>query len=153
MTKTEKPEASPCFSDKMLVALARDQRNASWAPYSNFTVGAACRGESGTAYFGCNVENASYPVGVCAERACAAAAIAHGEKRITTLAVAGANRDKAPDGKLRPCGMCLQFLSEFMDRDGKILIADGSDGCVELTLGELLPQGFKLENLETGEES
>ena len=134
----------PCFTDKMLLELAKDQRKMSYAKYSNFTVGAACRGESGTAYFGCNIENASFPVGICAERAAAASAISHGEKKITVLAVAGGRKDSPPSGELRPCGMCLQFLSEFMDKSGKIIIADGEYGLIETTLGELLPGAFKI---------
>ncbi len=143
MNDTEK--SRPCFTDKMLLELARDLRKVAHAPYSNFSVGAACRAESGTAYFGCNVENSSYPVGTCAERVAVGAAIAHGEKKITTIAIAGGNRDEGPAGNLVPCGMCLQFLSEFMEKDGVVFIADGSDGFKEYTLGELLPHAFRLE--------
>ncbi len=151
MNDSETNRKEPCFTDKMLLELARDLRKSAWAPYSNFTVGAACRCESGTTYFGCNVENASYPVGVCAERAAVAAAIAHGEKKITALAVAGGKRGSDPDSELRPCGMCLQFLAEFMEQNGIILIADGIDGSIEFTLGELLPNAFHLEKRETDE--
>lgn len=133
------------FTETMLVQLARDVRKAAYAPYSKFTVGAACRCESGVAYFGCNVENASYPVGLCAERAAVAAAIAHGEKKITALSVAGGPGDSDPDGNLRPCGMCLQFMSEFMDSDAKIIIADGSEGSIEMVLEDLIPKAFKLK--------
>lgn len=135
----------PSFTDDMLIALARDKRRCAHAPYSRFTVGAACRAGSGTTYFGCNVENASYPVGVCAERTAVASAVAHGETSITTLAVAGGRGESPADGDLRPCGMCLQFLSEFMEADGRILIADGADGVTVSTLGELLPSAFKLD--------
>lgn len=131
------------FTDKMVLELARDQRGNAHAPYSKFTVGAACVGGSGVAYPGCNVENCSYPVGICAERAAMAAAVAHGETKVTVLALAGGNRDEEPDGSVRPCGMCLQFLSEFMESDGRILIADGKDKHVEYTLGELLPGPFE----------
>ncbi|MFH1676491.1 MAG: cytidine deaminase [bacterium] len=141
--KNEKSD-KPCFTNKMLLELAKDQRKASYAKYSDFTVGAALRGESGTTYFGCNVENASFPVGICAERSAAASAISHGEKKITVIAIAGGPKDSPPSGELRPCGMCLQFLSEFMDKDGKIIIADGENGFIETTLGELLPGAFRL---------
>jgi cytidine deaminase len=129
----------------MLVELARDARKAAYAQYSGFTVGAACKAESGIAYFGCNVENSSYPVGICAERAAVAGAIAHGEKGIVALAIAGGVKDSRPDGEISPCGMCLQFLSEFMAPSGRILIADGDEGWVETTLGELLPHAFNLK--------
>jgi len=133
------------FTDRMLVELARDARKAAYPPYSGFTVGAACKAESGITYFGCNVENSSYPVGICAERAAVAGAIAHGEKGIVTLAIAGGGKDSRPDGEIRPCGMCLQFLSEFMAPSGRILIADDVEGWVETTLGELLPHAFNMK--------
>jgi cytidine deaminase len=138
-------ENSVQFTDKMLLELARDTRARAWAPYSNFTVGAACLGGSGTSYFGCNVENASHPVGVCAERSALASAIAHGETRVTIIAIAGGPRESPPLDDIRPCGMCLQFMSEFMSQDSRVLIADGTDRSVEFRLGELLPQGFKLK--------
>jgi cytidine deaminase len=143
-------ETGACFSDRMLLQLARDLRNVAYAPYSCFTVGAACRAESGVTYFGCNVENSSYPVGICAERAAVAAAIAHGEKRITTIALAGGPSGQPPSGNIRPCGMCLQFLSEFMDPEGIIIIADGVDSSTQFTLKALLPEAFRLEDSVNG---
>lgn len=133
------------FTDEMLLELAADSRRRSRAPYSGFTVGAACLGRSGTAYFGCNVENASYPVGLCAERAAAASAVAHGETEIIVLAVAGGLRESPPSGDLRPCGMCLQFMSELMGPEARVLVADGPDAHLEFTMTQLLPEGFKLE--------
>jgi cytidine deaminase len=133
-----------CFTDRMLLELARDLRKASYAPYSCFTVGAACRAESGTVYFGCNVENASYPVGICAERAAVSAAIAHGENKINVIAIAGGSKDQKSDGSIYPCGMCLQFLAEFMPSDGRILVADGDSLHIEYSLSELLPKAFNL---------
>ena len=132
------------FTDKMLLALARDSRKKAYAPYSRFTVGAACRGGSGTVYFGCNVENSSYPVGICAERSAVSNAISHGEKIITAIAVAGGRSESSADPLVRPCGMCLQFLSEFMSPDGIVLIADGDDKFIEYSLADLIPVAFKL---------
>ena len=137
-------DSVPSFTDKMLLELARDVRVKAHAPYSNFTVGAACLGGSGIAYFGCNVENASYPVGVCAERVAVASAISHGESKITILALAGGPRNLPPLGNVLPCGMCLQFMSEFMDSDARVLVSDGIDKVVEFTMGQLLPHGFKI---------
>jgi cytidine deaminase len=145
MTDPEKIPDKPCFTERMLLQLARDARGAAYAPYSGFTVGAACTAESGVSYFGCNVENASYPAGICAERVAVAVAIAHGERKIKSIAIAGGPSGSAPDGSIRPCGMCLQFLSEFMDPDGTILIADGTDREIRLTLKELIPHAFKLK--------
>ena len=146
MTAIKQGEGSPCFTDAMLLELARDLRKNAHAPCSGFTVGAACRAESGVTYFGCNVENSSLPVGICAERVAVAMAISHGEKKITVLALAGGLRDKNPDGGIRPCGMCLQFLSDFMEPGGRILVADGIDSYGEFTLSELLPQAFRFKS-------
>jgi len=149
MTDERETDNTPCFTDDMLLGIARDMRRHSHAPYSRFTVGAACRAESGVTYFGCNVENSSYPVGICAERVAVAAAIAHGEKKISVLALAGGMRDAVADGTITPCGMCLQFLSEFMSPEGKILIADGVDGRQEYALADLLPRAFNMQGPET----
>ncbi|HEX9745616.1 MAG TPA: cytidine deaminase [bacterium] len=132
------------FTERMLIEVAKDQRKKSHAPYSKFTVGAACKGGSGVTYFGCNVENASYPVGICAERAAVASAISHGEDKITMIAISGgdAGADSNPD--LRPCGMCLQFLSEFMEEESIILIEGGTDRYTEFKLVDLLPGAFRL---------
>lgn len=134
----------PTFTDKMLLQLPRDSRDRAYAPYSGYTVGAACLGGSGIAYFGCNIENASYPVGICAERAAAASAIAHGETKIVSLALAAGPKDSPPLADARPCGMCLQFISEFMNSNARILISDGDNGFIEFTLENMLPQAFKL---------
>ncbi|MCX6645649.1 MAG: cytidine deaminase [bacterium] len=145
MTEQEKkPEVK--FSEKMLLQLARDKRSTAYAKYSFFTVGAAVRGGSGKVYFGCNVENSSYPVGVCAERVAVACAIAHGESRIEMLALAGGYKNEPPDGKIQPCGMCLQFLSEFMKPESRIFIADGESGYNEFTLSEIFPHAFTLKD-------
>lgn len=136
----------------MLIGIARDLRRNAYAPYSGFTVGAACRAASGVTYFGCNVENSSYPVGICAERVAVAAAIAHGEKRIAVLALAGGREGAEPDGAITPCGMCLQFLAEFMEPEGRILVADGIDGRQEYTLADLLPRAFNMQGPETDDE-
>ncbi len=133
------------FTERMLIELARDHRSNAHAPYSKFTVGSACLASSGETYVGTNVENASYPVGCCAERIAIGAAVAHGETKIKAIAIAGNVRDEAPDPDLRPCGMCLQFMSEFMGSDGKIFIADGVSDHIEFSLGELLPQAFNLD--------
>lgn len=139
------PENSVEFNERMLLQLARDKRVSAHAKYSGFTVGAAVRAGSGKVYFGCNVENSSYPVGVCAERVAVATAIAHGEMKIEILALAGGRKNEPPDGEVRPCGMCLQFMSEFMKKDSKIYIADGESGYNEYALSELLPHAFTLK--------
>jgi cytidine deaminase len=103
---------------------ARAAAPRAYAPYSGFHVGALLLAGSGRSYLGVNVENASYPVGLCAERAALAAAVADGERRFAALAVATADgRDAAP------CGACLQALGEFGDLeivaqvDGRVRVA------------------------------
>ena len=149
MTENEKiPDIS--FNEKMLVQLARDKRAVAYAPYSGFTVGASVRAGSGKAYAGCNVENSSYPVGICAERTAIACAIAHGDTKIEILAIAGGYKDVSPDGGILPCGMCLQFMSEFMSLDARILIADGESGYTGFALSDLLPHAFTLGKKSNG---
>jgi cytidine deaminase len=104
---------------------ARTVAAGAYAPYSGFLVGAVLRAASGRVYRGVNVENVSYPVGLCAERAALAAAVTAGERRFAALAVATADaRDAAP------CGACLQALAEFGDMeivaqvDGEVRVAD-----------------------------
>lgn len=104
------------------------------APYSQLQVGAVLGGWSGRSYLGVNVENASYPVGLCAERAALAAAVAAGERRFTTLAVA-----TAAGGDIVPCGACLQALAEFGDLE--VVVQTGGEARV-FSLNELLPLPF-----------
>jgi cytidine deaminase len=85
------------------------------APYSRFRVGAAIRGESGRIHVGCNVENAAYPVGTCAETGAIAAMVAAGDRRITAIAVAGSGPDPC-----MPCGACRQRIVEFVADDAPV---------------------------------
>jgi cytidine deaminase len=113
-----------------------------YAPYSGFPVGAAALGGSGAVYAGCNVENAAYPVGTCAEAAAIAAMVAAGERRLTAILVVG-------DGKelVTPCGACRQRIREFGTADTPIHAA-GRNGVREtFALGELLPRAFGPDNL------
>ena len=112
-------------------------RERAHAPYSGFKVGAALRGGSGRIYAGCNVENAAYPVGTCAEQGAIAAMVAGGDVAIAEVLVLAAS--PAP---VTPCGACRQRLAEFADADTPVHAA-GLDG-VRAThrLGELLPHGF-----------
>jgi cytidine deaminase len=124
---------------KALVAAARAVRRRAHAPYSKFTVGAAVLDERGRVHHGCNVENASYGLTVCAERNAVAAAVAAGARRIRAVAVASAARPPAS-----PCGACRQVIAELGDRDTEILIA-GTHGAPErTTLDALLPRAFAL---------
>ena len=108
------------------------------APYSKFLVGAAVKTASGAVFGGCNVENASYGLTICAERAAVCAAIAAGHKKITAVAVATA-------GGHSPCGACRQVLAEF-GPDMEVLLVDADDPAKVRTtsLGMLLPEQFEL---------
>lgn len=114
-----------------LLEAARKAREHAYAPYSNFTVGAALLTKSGEVITGANVENASYPVGMCAERTALFAAAAQGHRSFSAIAIVG------PEGvALTPCGACRQALSEFGDLH---VIREGRD---DVTLRELLPDAF-----------
>jgi cytidine deaminase len=123
-------------------SLAKTYRSRAYAPYSKFLVGAVVKGVNGKLYGGCNVENAAYPVGNCAEASAIAAMVGDGETRIVEALVMG------PEGQIcTPCGACRQRLREFAGPDLKIHLADSSGVKKTITLGELLPMSFGPENL------
>ncbi|MEQ8356389.1 MAG: cytidine deaminase [Kiloniellaceae bacterium] len=113
------------------------------APYSKFCVGAALRGASGKVYAGCNVENASYPEGCCAETSAISALVMGGEARVVEVAVAGAG-----DMLVTPCGGCRQRLREFADAGVEIHICGPQGLRKTVTLGELLPLSFGPDHLK-----
>ncbi|MDP6524165.1 MAG: cytidine deaminase [Kiritimatiellia bacterium] len=112
------------------------------APYSGFQVGAAVETDDGTVFVGCNVENASYGLTMCAERTAIFSAVAEGHRSFARIAVV-ASGDTLP----YPCGACRQVLSEFCDDDMKVLVAaaDNLEDYKTVTLGDLLPHAFRLE--------
>src|SRR5687768_15403367 len=130
-------------SDEDLFAAAEAVRKRAHAPYSNFHVGAALLADDGNIYSGCNVENAAYPIGNCAEASAIAAMIAGGGRRILKIYTTGPGR--AP---VTPCGGCRQRIREFAALDTPV-ISHGVDGGTPLktTLGELLPHSFGPEYL------
>ena len=119
-----------------LVAEARSARANAYAPYSRFAVGAALLCESGRVYSGANVENASYGLTICAERAAAFAAASAGERRFLALAVATDAPSPTP-----PCGACRQVLREFAE-DLSIYLAGAAAAIETQTLAALLPHPF-----------
>ena len=128
--------------DDDMLTHARRAMEAAYAPYSKFPVGAVVKGSNGKLYAGCNVENAAYPQGWCAETSAIAAMIADGETRIVEVAVIGGGA-----ALVTPCGGCRQRLREFADEATPIHVC-GPEGLRRtVTLGELLPFSFGPENL------
>ena len=120
---------------EMLVKAAMKARENAYAPYSGYKVGAAAL-SGGTVFTGCNVENASYPCGVCAERIAVSKAVSEGRRDISAVAVVGSSAERCT-----PCGMCRQFLYEFGE-DMTVICCDGDGGYETHTIKELLPFGF-----------
>jgi cytidine deaminase len=113
-----------------------------YAPYSRFRVGAAVLSESGAVYAGCNVENAAYPVGTCAEAAAIAAMVAGGETRIAAVLVVGEG-----DALVTPCGACRQRIREFATGDTAVHVAGRGGIRRSFALADLLPFAFGPDNL------
>jgi cytidine deaminase len=127
--------------ENLLSEAKKAQRN-SYAPYSHFNVGSALLCKDGSIYTGCNIENASYGLTVCAERVAISNAISAGKREFVAMALVG-GKNMTQQNDVFPCGACRQFLAEHCSDDFEIvLIVDGSPRIFKL--GELLPNGFKL---------
>ena len=120
-----------------LLQAAEAARAKAYAPYSNFTVGAAIRAASGAIYAGTNVENAAYPVGTCAEAGAIAAMIAGGDRTIVEVMVTGLGA-----AAITPCGACRQRIREFAGPQTPIHAAGPGGIKASFTLGALLPEAF-----------
>jgi len=125
-----------------LFRAARAAREKAYAPYSRFSVGAAVATPDGRIFAGCNVENASYPVGSCAEAGAIAAMIAAGGRRIAAALVVGEGT-----ALVTPCGACRQRLREFAREDTPVHVCGPEGLRRSFTLGELLPLSFGPDNL------
>lgn len=126
------------MTENELLLAARQAADAAYAPYSRFRVGAALLCDDGRVVVGCNVENASYGLSICAERAAVFAAIATGARRFRALALSCP--DAAPGQPVVPCGACRQVLAEFADPT-LVVMVEGSDST---TLAALFPAPFRL---------
>jgi len=118
-----------------LIARAREAMGQAYAPYSGFRVGAALLGEDGSVHTGCNVENASYGLTICAERAAVTSAVAHGVRRYRSVAIVTSGAEAAA-----PCGACRQVLAEFSP--GMTVVSEGGVERKRWTLLQLLPDPF-----------
>jgi cytidine deaminase len=119
-----------------MLAAARAVRERAYAPYSGFAVGAAVLGDDGRIYVGANVENASYGLSLCAERAALAAAVAGGAKSVLAVAVAA-------EPPTTPCGACREVIVE-LGPEAVVIWEDGRGGYVTRKAGDLLPERFRL---------
>ena len=136
------------MTNEQLMMEAKKAREHAYAPYSHFLVGAALLTKSGKIYHGCNIENAAYSPGNCAERTAFFRAVYQGEREFEKIAVAGGPKGREADKLCAPCGVCRQVMMEFCDPEAfQIILADGKGGCLQHSLKELLPLGFGPENL------
>ena len=130
------------MTDDELLDAARTVREMAYCQYSGFRVGAAIIDEHGSVHVGCNVENAAYPQGSCAETGAIAAMVAAGGQRIVKIAVAGGETDKTR--ACTPCGGCRQRINEFADENTRIIAKDDDNKWHSYTMAELLPSSFHL---------
>lgn len=120
--------------NQALIDAARQARQRAYAPYSSFSVGAALRVHSGRVFTGCNVENASYGLTICAERVAVVKAISEGECDFEAIAIVS-------QGGVMPCGACRQVLAEF-NSNLRVIMVDLEGNKREFCLSELLPEAF-----------
>lgn len=129
----------------LLAAQARKAMESAYAPYSKFRVGACLVTNRGTFYSGCNVENASYGLTICAERVAIGSMVTAGERVIAGIAIAGSTEQGCS-----PCGACRQVIREFAQPETPIYLCNGRGEIIEtVTLAALLPLSFGPEFLET----
>ena len=133
-----------------LILEAKKAREKAYAPYSHFRVGAALLAKSGKIYHGCNVENASYSPTNCAERTAFFKAISEGEREFTKIAIVGGMEGTDADELCAPCGVCRQVMMEFCDPESfQIILANGKDKHIEVSLKDMVPYGFSPKNLNS----
>lgn len=131
------------MTDKELLEKAMKAAENAYSPYSGFTVGAALLSKSGKVYLGCNVENAAYTPTNCAERTAFFKAISEGERDFLKIAIVGGKELDFKD-YCAPCGVCRQVMNEFCGEDFTVILGKGDGELKMMSLGELLPLGFKL---------
>ncbi|HAY41281.1 MAG TPA: cytidine deaminase [Gammaproteobacteria bacterium] len=131
------------MSDSEHIDLLRNAMQNAYAPYSNYKVGALIISENGAKHVGCNVENASYPQGQCAESSAISAMIVSGDKYIKQIYIM--SEDKAG---ATPCGGCRQRIREFSDSDTLIKLCSSDKTVKTLSISDLLPHSFGPENLK-----
>ena len=131
------------MNQQELINTAKIARDKAYTPYSKFKVGAALLTKSGKVYTGCNIENAAYPVTLCAERVAIFKAISEGETEFTALAVVADTERPVP-----PCGSCRQVMSEFFSESTDIFIGNLDNLTKQTTIAEMLPFSFASADME-----
>ena len=131
------------MNESELIQKALDMLNFSYAPYSNFKVGAALLSKEGQIFGGCNVENAAYGPSNCAERTAIFKAVSEGVRDFSAICIVGGLNGVVSD-YCPPCGVCRQVMREFCNPDFKIILAKSISDYKIFTLGELLPESFSL---------
>ncbi len=131
------------ISDDELIAQAKDARRWAHAPYSNFSVGAALLSSDGRLFTGCNVENSTYGLSMCAERVAIFKAISEGVLEIARVAVVTDHEHIAP-----PCGCCRQMIWEFASDETEVILANLSGDVRKYRIRDLLPEAFDARFLE-----
>lgn len=130
------------MDNRELIRLALEAREAAYAPYSGFRVGAALLTKNGRVYKGCNIENAGYTPTNCAERTAFFKAVSEGERDFAAIAVAG-GRGEMPKDYTFPCGVCRQVMMEFCEpKTFHVITAISENEYLDKTLEELFPHGF-----------
>jgi len=130
------------MDNQELVRLAKEAMTKAYTPYSGFQVGAALLAKDGSVFLGCNVENASYGASICAERTAMTKAVSEGVRAFEKIAVVASSDDYAS-----PCGICRQVIFEFMP-EGEIILESKKEGIRVFAVKELLPFGFRGEDIK-----
>ena len=130
------------MNEESYIAATKEAMSKAYVPYSNYPVGALIVTDNGNTYSGCNVENASYPLGNCAEASAIASMVIGGEKKIKTIYV----MTKNDEGGI-PCGGCRQRIREFSDENTQIMMCSPDGVKQRINLSELLPNSFGPEHL------
>ncbi len=130
------------MNEESYIAATKEAMSKAYVPYSNYPVGALIVTDNGNTYSGCNVENASFPLGNCAEASAIASMVIGGEKKIKTIYV----MTKNDEGGI-PCGGCRQRIREFSDENTQIMMCSPDGVQQRINLSELLPNSFGPEHL------
>ena len=147
MSKSELKISKKNIED--IIAEALHARNSAYAPHSNYKVVAAVLTKDGNIYSGANIENASFPAGICAERSAMVKAILGNKLEFTAIAIVGAHAELTePTQFAYPCGVCRQFMAEFFDQNTMVIVAKSKTEYNVYEFEEILPFSFGKSNLE-----